>query len=341
MSFPTAARLVFFLAFTIAMASCKGSSSRLPIQPVAALPPPQASPASAAAPATNGAGGAVLALSRQSRFIWPAAGPITTYFGPGHPTGIDIGLDPSVDSPIRASSAGTVTTAGGSVCCGYGRMVEIESGSTRTLYAHLESIAVSAGQEIKQGEIIGLGGSTGASDGKHLHFELYESGVVLDPLRFLPAAQETFVARGEFPAACTGSAIQVEPASRFELRLLDGDAPDAQLEHVSLTMGERAAARRFTIETSASDNRTIALTVPPAPAALGETYDASLEMTVASGEERRVIACELTLKTWKTLPNPPVVRRVAGTPTPVPPTPTPTPIFWTLPTLTPGPIVIR
>jgi hypothetical protein len=47
------------------------------------------------------------------------------------------------------------------------------------------------------------------------------------------------------------------------------------------------------------------------------------------------------MKTWKTLPNPPVVRRVAGTATPVPPTPTATPFFWTVPTLTPGPVVIR
>src|SRR5688572_27065849 len=38
--------------------------------------------------------GLTLSMTRQSRFVWPAPGPITTYFGLGHPTGIDIGLDP-------------------------------------------------------------------------------------------------------------------------------------------------------------------------------------------------------------------------------------------------------
>jgi len=57
--------------------------------------------------------GPTIEVVRRSQFNWPALGPITTYFGPGHPTGIDIGLDLDADSPIKASAAGTVSFAGG------------------------------------------------------------------------------------------------------------------------------------------------------------------------------------------------------------------------------------
>jgi murein DD-endopeptidase MepM/ murein hydrolase activator NlpD len=52
-------------------------------------------------------------------------------------------------------------------------MIVIDHGSGwQTLYAHLDSINVTCGQEVIQGETIGLMGSTGKSTGPHLHFEM-------------------------------------------------------------------------------------------------------------------------------------------------------------------------
>jgi murein DD-endopeptidase MepM/ murein hydrolase activator NlpD len=56
----------------------------------------------------------------------------------------------------------------------------------RTLYAHLSEILVSEGEQVDQGEVLGLGGRTGYATGNHLHFEMRVGGNVVDPLRYLP-----------------------------------------------------------------------------------------------------------------------------------------------------------
>jgi len=56
---------------------------------------------------------------------------------------------------------------------GYGEMVVIDHGSGwQTLYAHLSQVNVGCGEEVYQGNVIGLMGSTGRSTGPHLHFEM-------------------------------------------------------------------------------------------------------------------------------------------------------------------------
>lgn len=91
-----------------------------------------------------------------------------TYKGRPH-TGIDYACP--AGTPILASADGIVRRSafdGG----GYGKYVTIEHGSgAATLYAHLNSRDVIEGQCVKQGDVIGLSGSTGNSTGPHLHFE--------------------------------------------------------------------------------------------------------------------------------------------------------------------------
>lgn len=120
-------------------------------------------------------------------FIWPASGPVSSYFGPSHPLGIDIDLYGSPDRLIVATAAGVVTFGGGDPCCSYGLYVVIDHGNGfSSLYAHFEAIGVAAGQVVAQGQPLGIGGETGAATGVHLHFELREHGAIVDPLLYLP-----------------------------------------------------------------------------------------------------------------------------------------------------------
>jgi murein DD-endopeptidase MepM/ murein hydrolase activator NlpD len=120
-------------------------------------------------------------------FIWPISGPISSYYGPGHPLGIDIDLYSNDGAPVGAAKAGTVTFAGGNPCCSYGYYVVVDHGDGfQTLYAHFSGLAVSVGQYVEQGQLLGYGGSTGYSTGTHLHFEVHAGGGVVDPLSYLP-----------------------------------------------------------------------------------------------------------------------------------------------------------
>jgi hypothetical protein len=125
---------------------------------------------------------------RQARartsFIWPATGAITSYFGPAHPLGIDIG---EMEGTIVAAQAGKVLFAGGDPCCSYGLYVVIEhDNGFDTVYGHLSALSVRTGQSVKQGQVLGPVGCTGHCTGNHLHFEIWKNGVRVDPMLYLP-----------------------------------------------------------------------------------------------------------------------------------------------------------
>ena len=105
--------------------------------------------------------------------------------GNGH-YGMDIPA--SRGTPIVASRSGTVMTANGSDDWGYswGYYVSIYHDSTySTLYAHMSSVAVSEGQWVNKGDVIGYVGDTGYSFGDHCHFEVYQNGTRVDPSQFV------------------------------------------------------------------------------------------------------------------------------------------------------------
>lgn len=125
--------------------------------------------------------------SSSAGLIWPMPGPVSSYYGAGHPLGIDIDGFNYVGGAVAAATEGTVVFAGGNACCSYGLYVVIMSpGGIETLYAHLNSIYVSQGEYVSQGQAIGVVGNSGYSTGVHLHFEVIDNGVRQNPLNYLP-----------------------------------------------------------------------------------------------------------------------------------------------------------
>ena len=125
--------------------------------------------------------------------LWPTPSChiITSYYGWRlHPvllyeklhTGIDIGA--GYGAKIIAAQSGTVIKA--TYNGAYGNYVVVDhGGGVCTLYAHQSSMAVSVGQEVSAGDVIGFVGSTGYSTGPHLHFEVIINGATTDPLGYI------------------------------------------------------------------------------------------------------------------------------------------------------------
>jgi murein DD-endopeptidase MepM/ murein hydrolase activator NlpD len=87
-------------------------------------------------------------------------------------------------TPIYATGDGVVAKAD-NTASGYGNHIVIRHGfGYETLYAHLSKYKCRAGQRVKRGDIIGLVGSTGRSEGPHLHYEVHKNGKVVNPLNF-------------------------------------------------------------------------------------------------------------------------------------------------------------
>ena len=129
---------------------------------------------------------AVTATPSAAGLIWPVNGPVTSPFGPRwgsfHP-GIDIGVP--TGTPIHAAAAGTVIYCGWEQ--GYGNFVVLDNGGNlATAYGHQSQIAVTCGQHVDQGAIIGFTGCTGTCYGPHLHFEVRINGSPVDPMGYLP-----------------------------------------------------------------------------------------------------------------------------------------------------------
>ncbi len=154
--------------------------------PTATEPPATEEPAAVFAPPVS-ASEPDPALVASSGLVWPVYGPISSYMDYSHPLGIDIDLYNNPGAAIVAATSGTVVFAGGDPCCSYGYHVIIVSpDGIETLYAHFSSIAVSSGQTVNQGDVIGYGGCTGYCTGSHLHFEVIDNGYRVDPLAYLP-----------------------------------------------------------------------------------------------------------------------------------------------------------
>lgn len=124
--------------------------------------------------------------------IAPIAGAIVSHFGmrrdPFHGAWqMHTGLDFSAPygAPVRATADGYVRFAGWDGG-GYGLQVEVDhTNGLVTKYAHLSRLAVTQGQKVKRGQVVGYVGSTGYSVAPHLHYEVIERGVKVNPEKYL------------------------------------------------------------------------------------------------------------------------------------------------------------
>lgn len=131
------------------------------------------------------------ALASATPSIWPLTGWISSGYGNRrdpftggsdfHP-GLDI--SGSTGQEVQAPADGTVSDA--NYTGNYGNMVTIDHGfGITTRYAHLSRFAVSPGQQIQRGQVIGYVGTTGRSTSSHLHYEVLVNGQLTNPLNLL------------------------------------------------------------------------------------------------------------------------------------------------------------
>jgi len=123
--------------------------------------------------------------------LWPVMGPITGPFGSridpfngegAFHSGVDISC--RYGQPIMAPSDGVVTYAG--FYSGYGRMIVVDHGNgISTRYGHLSGFAVTDGQTLRKGQVIGYVGMSGRSTGAHLHYEVRIHDTPVNPHKYL------------------------------------------------------------------------------------------------------------------------------------------------------------
>jgi murein DD-endopeptidase MepM/ murein hydrolase activator NlpD len=116
------------------------------------------------------------------QLLWPTGGVITQY-----PTWYHMAVDiANREGPgIASAQSGTVVVVQ-YLKYGYGHHVIVDHGNgLQTLYGHMTDIYVQSGDKVSRGQIIGRMGSTGRSTGTHLHFEVRESGRLVNPLPYL------------------------------------------------------------------------------------------------------------------------------------------------------------
>lgn len=145
------------------------------------------------APVSNAPVAAIPEAIPSTDTIWPVHGAITTHFGVPHRpfqpihTGMDISSGQrSGVTPIKPFRAGVVTEVIHSRA-GLGNHVVVDHGGGLTsVYAHMYSIAVAVRQAVDTNATLGLEGSTGLSTGPHVHFEIRQNGVVMNPQDYIP-----------------------------------------------------------------------------------------------------------------------------------------------------------
>jgi murein DD-endopeptidase MepM/ murein hydrolase activator NlpD len=123
--------------------------------------------------------------------LWPISGLLRSSYGErldpfsgegAFHRGIDVAAPKG--TPVRVTADGVVERAQWDG--GYGKLIAVDHGNgIETYYAHLSSILVVPGLEVRKGQIIALSGGTGHATGPHLHYEVRLGGVPVNPYKYL------------------------------------------------------------------------------------------------------------------------------------------------------------
>jgi murein DD-endopeptidase MepM/ murein hydrolase activator NlpD len=123
--------------------------------------------------------------------VWPVEGQVTGSFGEridpfngegAFHSGVDIGS--TYGNQIIAPADGVVVTT--ETLGGYGKIIMMDHGSgISTRYGHLSGFAVTPGQRVQRGDVIGYVGESGRSTGPHLHYEVRINGTPVNPYKYL------------------------------------------------------------------------------------------------------------------------------------------------------------
>ena len=142
-------------------------------------------------------------VDAETGFYWPVPGfyRLTSGFGwrthpvygtRKHHNGTDIAAPGIYGTPIYAAKSGVVITS--TKVSSYGNYVVVShSDGYQTLYAHMSKRAVSVGDVVKQGDILGYVGATGVVTGTHLHYEVWYDGERTDAELYYPNLESVFV----------------------------------------------------------------------------------------------------------------------------------------------------
>ncbi len=271
---------------------------------------PQTKPVSTPPPATpapgNGACGPL-------QLTAPVKGTVTSGFGPRwgrNHEGLDIAA-PS-GAPIRAAECGIVSFAG--VQSGYGNMVCVKHSSRfETCYAHMTNYAVSQGQRVDQGQVIGYVGCTGNCTGPHLHFETRVDGAARDPRPYLGG--------GAVPGAPTVKAAAAKAKLTASIRK---DVAHARVTAKATTLAQAHATTGLSPAASAQP---VATTGAQPVATTGAPATPTPTPAAAPAP---VPAYEAPQPTY-TAPDPAYEAPVTAAPAPVPAAPAPEPTYTPTP----------
>lgn len=313
-----------------------GARDDAPAAPVADTSP-RTRPVSTPSPG-NGACGPL-------RLASPVKGMVTSGYGPRwgrNHDGLDIAAP--TGTPIRAAECGIVSFAG--VQSGYGNMVCVKHSSRfETCYAHMTKHAVSQGQRVSQGQVIGYVGCTGNCTGPHLHFETRVDGSARDPRPYLgggsvPGAPTVkAAAKPKLTASIRKDVVRARVTAKTTLaqqpQATSGLTPAAAPQPVATTAAPESPT--YQAPTTAAPAPEPVVTPAPAEAAPTPTSAYENPPPAATPEPEPVYeapapAAPTPETTYTPAPQP--AAPVAETPAPAP---TPAPVAETPPVTTPTP----
>lgn len=270
-------------------------------------------------------------------FIHPVSGGETSPFGPrihpllGRPmfhTGIDLAA--ACGTPIRAAADGTVIYARVSASWG-GRTIIQHTPTVKTAYGHQSKFLVTEGQQVKQGQVIGLSGTTGWSTGCHLHFDVIVDDRYVDPAPYLGFPPST---AASVPYAAVPQ-LSLDQGGQLFQTVQDGDVPITAASVVPLPPGT-APPLPPPLTSSVTSPATTSAAATPRTSAAGTTTPAPASSTT-SGTPATSSATTPPAPASSTPPSPTSSTPQATTTTPPAPTSTtPAPTTSTPPATQPS-----